>query len=121
VSYVRYTQKIQYGRSRTLQVPRSVDLGPPRVVHFQRECFHRYIGRPSRLGNPFVIGRDGTREAVIAKHAIYVSEHPELLPLILSLRGLVLGCWCGEQSCHGDLYIRMANAPIPPLAVRSAA
>jgi hypothetical protein len=27
-----------------------------------------YVGRPSRSGNPFVIGRDGTRDEVIAKY-----------------------------------------------------
>ena len=27
-----------------------------------------YIGRPSPLGNPFVIGRDGDREEVIRKY-----------------------------------------------------
>ena len=27
-----------------------------------------YIGRPSPLGNPFAIGRDGTRDEVIAKY-----------------------------------------------------
>jgi hypothetical protein len=26
-----------------------------------------YVGRPSKWGNPFVIGRDGTRDEVIAK------------------------------------------------------
>lgn len=27
-----------------------------------------YVGRPSALGNPFVIGRDGDRETVIEKY-----------------------------------------------------
>jgi hypothetical protein len=27
-----------------------------------------YIGRPSKWGNPFVIGRDGSREEVIEKY-----------------------------------------------------
>jgi hypothetical protein len=27
-----------------------------------------YVGRPSALGNPFVVGRDGSREEVIAKY-----------------------------------------------------
>jgi Domain of unknown function (DUF4326) len=71
-----------------LPVDASVPLGPPRVVHCERERYHRYIGRPGRLGNPFVIGIHGTREQVLAKHEIYVPDHPELLPLILALRGL---------------------------------
>ena len=92
-----------------LLVDTSVPLGPPRVVHCQRERYHYYIGRPGPLGNPFIVDIHGTREQVVAKHKAYVPEHPELLPLILSLRGLVLGCWCGERPCHGHLYIRMAN------------
>ncbi len=27
-----------------------------------------YVGRPSPLGNPYALGRDGDREQVIAKH-----------------------------------------------------
>ena len=36
-----------------------------KVVHCKREPFDIYIGRPSKWGNPFVIGRDGNREQVI--------------------------------------------------------
>jgi Domain of unknown function (DUF4326) len=97
-----------------LLVDDSVPLGPPRVVHCERERYHHYIGRPGPLGNPFVIDIHGTREQVLAKHEAYVDEHPELLPLILALRGLVLGCWCDPEPCHGHLYIRMAN---PELAL----
>ena len=32
------------------------------VVHCKKEAFDVYIGRPSNWGNPFVIGRDGTRK-----------------------------------------------------------
>ena len=39
-----------------------------RVVHCKREPFDIYIGRPSKWGNPFVIGRDGNREQVIEKY-----------------------------------------------------
>lgn len=36
-----------------------------KVVYCQREPYNVYIGRPSKWGNPFIIGRDGTREEVI--------------------------------------------------------
>ena len=39
-----------------------------RVVHCKRAPFDIYIGRPSKWGNPFVIGRDGNREQVIEKY-----------------------------------------------------
>jgi hypothetical protein len=71
----------------------------------------KYCGRPSPLGNPFVIGRDGTREEVIAKHAAWVETQPQLIPLIKALRGYDLVCFCAPEPCHCDLYLKMANAP----------
>jgi len=32
----------------------------PRVVHCKRAVYDVYVGRPSKWGNPFTIGRDGT-------------------------------------------------------------
>ena len=34
-----------------------------RVVHIRHE-FDIYIGRPGNWGNPFILGRDGTRDEV---------------------------------------------------------
>jgi hypothetical protein len=39
-----------------------------RVVHVKRAAYDVYIGRPSPFGNPFVIGRDGERAAVIGRY-----------------------------------------------------
>ncbi|MDQ5843653.1 MAG: DUF4326 domain-containing protein [Thermoproteota archaeon] len=38
-----------------------------RVVHCKVEPFDVYIGRPSKWGNPFKIGKDGSREEVIQR------------------------------------------------------
>jgi hypothetical protein len=35
-----------------------------------------YIGRPRKWGNPFVIGRDGSRADVVAKYAPGSSRSP---------------------------------------------
>lgn len=78
-----------------------------RVVHCKQEPYDVYIGRPSRWGNPFVIGRDGTREQVICKFRAWLHErvadgtftHDDLR----SLRGKTLGCWCKPAACHGDV------------------
>lgn len=47
--------------------------------HLDRQCVEGgvrvYIGRPSILGNPFVIGRDGDRAKVIAKFRTYAGGH----------------------------------------------
>lgn len=81
------------------------------VVHCKRHRFDVYIGRPSKWGNPFVIGKDGTREEVITKYAAWVRTQPQLVAALPELRGKVLGCWCSPQPCHGDLLERLANQP----------
>jgi hypothetical protein len=73
------------------------------------EPFDVYIGRPSKWGNPFVIGRDGTREEVIQKFEEYLDGSPELLADLHELKGKTLGCFCSPKACHGDVLSRRAN------------
>ena len=79
------------------------------VVHCKRAQHDVYIGRPSVWGNPFVIGKDGTREQVIAKYRAYVLSNPQLMARIGELRGKTLGCWCAPFACHGDVLVELAN------------
>lgn len=82
----------------------------PRVVHCQRDnTYDVYIGRPSKWGNPYVIGRDGTRHEVIKKYRKYLLQHPELIEALPELKGKVLGCWCSPKACHGDVLVELAN------------
>lgn len=46
-----------------------------------------YIGRPSKWGNPFVIGRDGSRAEVIAKYRAWIVAQPGLMGALDELRG----------------------------------
>ena len=70
-----------------------------------------YIGRPSVWGNPFVIGRDGTREQVITKYEAWLLSRPELVAQAKQeLRGKNLRCFCAPAPCHGDVLLRIANA-----------
>lgn len=62
-----------------------------------------YIGRPSKWGNPFSIGKDGTRDEVIKKYKDYFLSNKELLADIEELRGKNLVCYCKPQACHGDV------------------
>lgn len=73
------------------------------VVHCKQDAFDVYIGRPSKWGNSFVIGQDGTRAEVIEKYRLKLLESPELLADLHELEGKVLGCWCAPQPCHGDV------------------
>jgi hypothetical protein len=68
-----------------------------------------YIGRPSIWGNPFVIGRDGTRRDVIAKYEAWLTTQPDLVARLPSLAGRNLVCWCAPLGCHGDVLLRLAN------------
>lgn len=71
-----------------------------------------YIGRPSIWGNPYVVGRDGTREQVIARHTELVLGQPDFVTRIRrELTGKVLGCYCAPRPCHGDLYVAICNSP----------
>ncbi len=80
-----------------------------RVVHCKKEPFNVYVGRPSIWGNPFEIGKDGTRGEVIEKYREYLLGNPELLALLPTLRGKVLGCWCAPEACHGDVLAALAD------------
>lgn len=79
------------------------------VVHCKRAQYDVYIGRPSKWGNPFVIGKDGDRETVIAKYHNWLLSQPHLLKDLTELKGKVLGCWCSPSACHGDVLVDMAN------------
>src|ERR1700757_306177 len=100
----------KYSRQhRGLLVPAHIDLGAPRPVHCKRERHHVYIGRPSRWGNPFVVGEHGTRSECVALYEDWLRHEPALLKALEELRGLVLGCWCAPRACHGDVLVRLAN------------
>jgi hypothetical protein len=81
-----------------------------KVVHCKRSPYDVYIGRPGPYGNPFEIGKDGSREEVVEKYAEWVLTQPELLAIIKTeLKGKVLGCWCSPALCHGDILLELAN------------
>lgn len=70
-----------------------------------------YVGRPSKWGNPFKIGKDGTREEVIQKYRsrifnILQSADSHYLD---ELKGKDLVCWCSPLPCHADILLELAN------------
>lgn len=76
------------------------------VVNLRKSSFTKYIGRGSKFGNPYALGRDGGREVVIAKHKKDFYENPELQEAVWKeLKGELLGCFCKPQACHGDTYV----------------
>lgn len=93
-----------------------------------------YIGRPRileswKFGNPFVIGRDGTRAEVIQKYKEWLlydlsSFNPDATPArrkwilssLSSIKGKTLGCFCDfpDQDCHGRVLIELSEMPESP-------
>ena len=69
-----------------------------------------YIGRGRKWGNPFRIGPDGDRAAVIAMYEHWLRDQHHLLRALDELRGRDLVCFCAPLTCHGDLLRRLANA-----------
>ena len=75
-----------------------------------------YIGRPSKWGNPFKIGVHGTREEVLRKYKIWLTDFNTKSPardIVLrslpELKDKVLGCYCAPLSCHGDVLAELVN------------
>lgn len=84
----------------------------PRVVNVRggRQNFDVYIGRPSPWGNPFRVGRDGTRDEVVDKYREWLLSSPageRLLRWLPFLEGKRLGCFCSPESCHGDVLVAL--------------
>lgn len=69
-----------------------------------------YIGRPSKWGNPFEIGKDGTREEVIRLYREWLYSQPTLVAAVKrELKGKDLVCWCSPEACHGEVLMEVAN------------
>ncbi len=87
-----------------------------KVVHVKKAPYDLYIGRAngnlsqSKWANPWVIGKDGTREEVISRYETWIKTQPELMAALPELRGKVLGCWCApEHDCHGNVLARLVE------------
>ncbi|WP_205617365.1 A1S_2505 family phage non-structural protein [Pelomicrobium methylotrophicum] len=67
-----------------------------------------WVGRPTPLGNPFVIGRDGSREEVIARYREWLEARirerdPAVLTAMAGLReDSSLVCACAPEPCHAE-------------------
>lgn len=84
------------------------------VINIRAARCDVYGGRPGWLGNPFVIGRDGTREEVIIKFAVYFLRRLRFdrefrFRIIHECGGKVLGCSCKPKACHLDVVATWIN------------
>ena len=96
----------------------------PKVLNIRTDTIPSnavYVGRPSKWGNPFTIGRDGTRLEVIERYRRFIegellyqdtyamSNNPNDILDISELRGKDLVCWCAPLPCHADVLMEVAN------------
>ncbi len=88
-----------------------------------------YVGRPTKWGNPFVIGtmvpegdppelqHSATRTDVVDMFEDAMAGlRIDVLPLspddLAELRGRDLVCWCPlDEPCHADVLLEVANTP----------
>ena len=90
-----------------------------------------YVGRPTRYGNPFIVGRDGTRAECLELYFALGSGYLVLTSKATMkeqkrayramrdaqkyLRGKDLACWCPlNKPCHADVLLKLANGTAPP-------
>lgn len=86
-----------------------------------------YVGRPTRWGNPFVVGKDGDAAECVLKYKRYLfpyshfGEASTFSNFLISqanfediereLKGKDLACFCPLDSpWHADLLLEVANA-----------
>lgn len=78
------------------------------------------IDRATRWGNPFRIGPDGDRPAVIAKYCRHlwasIRNGAVKLEELAELDGKILACWCAPAPCHGDVLSKAARWAADELA-----
>lgn len=80
------------------------------VAWAERKGLYVRIDRATAWGNPFVLGEDGDRPAVLRKYARYFAMKDGLKKKLPLLRGKVLGCWCHPEPCHGNHLIKLAES-----------
>lgn len=80
-----------------------------------------WIMRPSKWGNPFVVGVDGGRGVCVDLHEQWLAAQPALLADLHELAGRDLVCCCAPKRCHGDTLLYRANTTPIQRLMRAAA
>ena len=86
----------------------NIDVGTE-VVNVNLSEYDIFVGRPSKWGNPFIIGRDGTRAEVIAQYETWIRAQSQLMNVLLELDDKRLGCFCKPLDCHADVLVRLVK------------
>lgn len=70
-----------------------------------------YVGRPTKWGNPYKVGRDGTAQECVDKYEALLKQNVWSIPNIADakkeLAGKDLACWCPlDKPCHADVLLK---------------
>ena len=83
------------------------------------------VDRRTDWGNKFVIGRDGTREQVVARYRAQlwrrIRTGEVALEELAALDGMWLACWCDPLPCHAHVLARAAAWATSQIELRSSA
>ena len=83
------------------------------------------VDRRTKWGNRWRVGRDGTREEVIALYRAdlwrRIRSGEIALEELAELDGCWLACWCEPLPCHGSVLARAAAWASQKLAERAGA
>ena len=81
------------------------------------------VDRRTKWGNRWRVGRDGTREEVIARYRAdlwrRIRSGEVSLEELAELDGCWLACWCEPLPCHGNVLARAAAWASGQLAERA--
>jgi hypothetical protein len=87
-------------------------MNHPRVKHVKKVVHNPncvYVGRPTKWGNPFTIGKDGDRKRVIELYEEWIQENTPLLHSLHELKGKALLCWCDPLPCHASILAEIVE------------
>ena len=92
---------------------------PKRIQLSRRKGYRKpegavVVARPTKWGNPFLVGEGMTRAEAVWLYEAWMTGSP-IDPLVpkpdpSELRGKDLACWCPlDQPCHADVLLKLAN------------
>lgn len=69
----------------------------------------KYVGRPTKWGNPWKVGGDITPKIAVENYLAWVKEQIKNGSLIMEeLRGKNLACFCPlDRPCHVDVLLQL--------------
>ena len=73
----------------------------------------RYVGRPTKFGNPFIVGKHGDQQQCVDLYREWVTRDEQFslrLQMKRELVGKHLECWCAPLPCHADVILEVISS-----------